>query len=133
MYILYINCIYATIPDYMLYMGMYICYMHAYFRVRACIHLTHFCYAILVYTIKCHINIVLNWFTFLMVQSMEIVSEEHAEKLFILIILCKYRDHVVLRNEGTNARLTLCPQPKRRCTVSRAPQARAKKFCGFRT
>ena len=29
--------------------------------------------------------------------------------------------------EDTNARLTLCPQPKRRCTVSRALQARAKK------
>ena len=27
---------------------------------------------------KCHINIVLNWSTFLMVKSMEIVSEEHA-------------------------------------------------------
>ena len=65
---------------------------------------------------KCHINIVLNWFTFLMVQSMEIVSEEHAEKLFILIIVCKYRDYLVqiqrLSGEDTNARSTLCPQPK---------------------
>ena len=52
MYILYINCIYAVIPDYMLYLGMYMCLTHAYFLVGACIHLTHFCYAILVYTIK---------------------------------------------------------------------------------
>ena len=82
--------------------------------------------------LKCHINIVLNWSTFLMVKSMEIVSEEHArvnEMLFTLIIVCKYRDYLVLREcEDTNARLTLCPQPKRRCTVSRAPQARAKKI-----
>ena len=67
-----------------------------------------------------------------MVKSMEIVSEEHAqlnEMLFTLIIVCKYRDYLVLREcEDTNARLTLCPQPKRRCTVSRAPQARAKKI-----
>ena len=81
---------------------------------------------------KCHINIVLNWSTVLMVKSMEIVSEEHAQlnkMLFTLIIVCKYRDYLVLREcEDTNARLTLCPQPKRRCTVSRAPQARAKKI-----
>ena len=67
-----------------------------------------------------------------MVKSMEIVSEEHAqlnEMLFTLIIVCKYRDYLVLRErEDTNARLTLRPQPKRRCTVSRAPQARAKKI-----
>ena len=81
---------------------------------------------------KRHINIVLNWSTYLMVKSMEIVSEEHAqlnEITFTLIIVCKYRDYLVLREcEDTNARLTLRPQPKRRCTVSRAPQARAKKI-----
>ena len=81
---------------------------------------------------KCHTNIVLNWSTFLMVKSMEIVSEEHAqlnEIFFTLIIVCKYRDYLALREcEHTNARLPFCPQPKRRCTVSRAPQARAKKI-----
>ena len=81
---------------------------------------------------KCHINIVLNWSTFLMVKSMEIVSEEHAqlnEMLFTLIIVCKYRDYLALREcEHTNGRLPLRPQPKRTCTVSRAPQARAKKI-----
>ena len=52
MYISYINCTCATIPDYILYVGMYMCYMHSYFRVRVCIHLTHFCYAFLVYTVN---------------------------------------------------------------------------------
>ena len=81
---------------------------------------------------KCHINIVLNWFTFLMVKNIKVVSEEHPqlnEIPFTLISVCKYRDYLVLREcEDTNARLTLCPQPRRRCTVSRAPQARAKKI-----
>ena len=81
---------------------------------------------------KCHITIVLNWSTFLMVKSLEIGSEEHAqlnEMIFTLIIVCKYRDYLVLREcEDTNARLTLCSQLKRGCTVSRAPQARAKKI-----
>ena len=67
-----------------------------------------------------------------MVNSMGVVSEEHAqlnEITFTLIIVCKYGDYLVLREcEDTNARLTLRPQPKRRCTVSRAPQARAKKI-----
>ena len=36
-----------------------------------------------------------------------IKSEEHLEKLFTLIIVCKYRDYLVLREcEDTNARLT---------------------------
>ena len=43
--------------------------------------------------------------------------------------VCKYRDYLLLREcAGKNARLTLRPQPKRRCRVMRAPQARAKKL-----
>ena len=62
-----------------------------------------------------------------MVKSMEIVSEEHAqlnEIPFILIIVCKYIDYLTLRKcEHTNARLSLRPQPKRRCVHERAIRA----------
>ena len=68
---------------------------------------------------------------------METVSGEHAqlnEILFILIIMCKYRDYLVLREcEDTNARITLRPQPKRRLQYRERRRHERRKFCGFRS
>ena len=83
---------------------MYILYMTVYMRqFRAiCMHIfayehvytSHISAMRFVFTqSKCHNNVVLNWSTFLIVKSMEIVPEEHAEFneiLFTLIIVCKY-------------------------------------------
>ena len=92
--------------------------MHTYFRVRACIHPQISAMRFVFTQSKCHINIVLNWYILLIVKSMEIVSEEHVQ----LNAICVQIQRV------PGATRTFRPQPKRRCTVPRAPQARAKKI-----
>ena len=82
---------------------------------------------------------VLHWCTVLMVNTMEIVSEEHAqlninEISFTLIIVCKYRDYLAHENVNTRTQDYRCSRIQNAYVQYRERRMRERrKFCGFRT